>query len=90
MNDVMSNAFLAAGDLAQTDSGETVLIVDIKPAHEIYEQFYDTDDEHMHVWLGGDVTIAYDDLMWQICSQSGLQWMRWEDLRPFSDLRRAL
>jgi len=73
---------LRVADLAQTDDGETVFIVDIKPAHEIYEQFYDTDDENMHIWLGGDVTIAYDDLMWQVCSQSGLRWIPFSDLAP--------
>ena len=75
---------LRVADLAQTDDGDTVLIVDIKPAHQIYKQFYDTDDENMHIWLGGDVTIAYDDLMWQVCSQSGLQWIPFSDLRPIN------
>jgi len=78
----MSTISIQPSDLALTDSGETVLVVDIKTAREVYSGFYDTDDEDGHIWIGGDEYIPHSALMAQICSHRGLRWIPFSDLAP--------
>lgn len=72
-------------DLATTADGEVVLVVDIKSAKEALHDRYEVDDEGGHIWLGGDNVVPASDMLAQICSQRGLEWMHLETLTPLQE-----
>lgn len=68
-------------DLALLDNEEVILVIDIKSAKEALTDRYEVDDEGGHIWLGGDNVVPCTDILAQICSARGLEWIHVERLQ---------
>jgi hypothetical protein len=81
----MIETIIKPTDLSMTDGGEVVLVVDIKTAKEAFLDRYEVDDEGGHIWLGGDNVVPHTDILVQICSVRGLEWIHLDRLTTTVD-----
>lgn len=72
-------------DLALLDNEEVILVIDIKSAKEALTDRYEVDDEGGHIWLGGDNVVLASEILAQICSQRGLEWIHIERLQEIDE-----
>jgi hypothetical protein len=73
------------GDLAYFDKEEYVLVLDIATAKAVYTGMYEVDEDDGHIWLGGDNVIGHNDILAQVMSMNGYEWIAVERLFPVSE-----
>lgn len=72
------------GDLAHIDNDDLGIVLDIQTAKAVYTGLYEVDDEGAHIWIGGDNVIHHKDILAQVFSMRGYEWIQVERLTDAS------